>query len=209
MSTSLQRESCCCTPKSKIQKKKKKILQHCKSLIHQYEIQITKRACQLYSPQALVTWAPGTSLKPGSPGWTVVGLTELGEMCWPMSPAPWACMPAPLCTGPQSPDPGHPPAPTGCGVSGLGELRTGPWAPCLPVLGFPPPASFLGVAPPVVKAPQRVVLQKLGCVQGVGVRKAGGMGHKPWVFLPALCSLDSPGTGLSLRLWFPPEQGCA
>lgn len=154
MSTALQRESCCCTPKSKI-KKKKKILQHCKSLIHQYEIQITKRACQLYSPQALVTWAPGTSLKPGSPGWTVVGLTELGEMCWPMSPAPWACMPAPLCTGLQSPDPGHPTAPTGCGASGLGELRTGPWAPCLPVLGFPPPASFLGVAPPVVKAPPR------------------------------------------------------
>ena len=53
---------------------------------------------------------------------------------------------------------------------------------------------------------QRVVLQELGCVQGVGVRKAGGMGHKPWVFLPALCSLDSPGTGLSLRLWFPQSR---
>ena len=89
------------------------------------------------------------------PRWTVVGLTELGEMCWPMSPAPQACVPAPLCTSPQPPDPGGPPAPKGCGASGLEELWKGPWAPCLPVLGFPPPASFLGVAPPVVKAPSR------------------------------------------------------
>ena len=36
---------------------------------------------------------------------------------------------------------------------------------------------------------QRVVLQELGCVQGMGVRKAGGMGDKPWVFLPALSIL--------------------
>ena len=56
------------------------------------------------------------------PRWTVVGLTELGEMCWPMSPAPQACVPAPLCTSPQPPDPGGPPAPKGCGASGLEEL---------------------------------------------------------------------------------------
>ena len=32
---------------------------------HQYKVQITKRECRLYSPQALVTWADVTSLKPG------------------------------------------------------------------------------------------------------------------------------------------------
>ena len=41
MSTSMQRESCCCTSKTKI--KKSHILQHCKSPIHRYKIQITKR----------------------------------------------------------------------------------------------------------------------------------------------------------------------
>ena len=51
-------------PKTEI-KKKTHILKHCKSPIHQYETQITKRECRLYSPQASVTWAAGISLKPG------------------------------------------------------------------------------------------------------------------------------------------------
>ena len=54
MSTSMQRESCCCT---------KHTLWHYKSPNSQ--IQITKRECWLCSPQALVPWAAGTSLKPG------------------------------------------------------------------------------------------------------------------------------------------------
>ena len=54
-------ELCCCPPKTK----NKNTPQHCKSPIHQYKIQITKSECQLYSPQALVTWAAVTSLKPG------------------------------------------------------------------------------------------------------------------------------------------------
>ena len=44
---------------------KKQTLQHCKSSIHQYKIQITQRKCRLYSPQALVTGAAVTFLKPG------------------------------------------------------------------------------------------------------------------------------------------------
>ena len=54
-------ELCCCPPKTK----NKNTLQHCKPPTHQYKIQITKSECRLYSPQALVTWAAGTSLKPG------------------------------------------------------------------------------------------------------------------------------------------------
>ena len=42
-------------------------LQHCKSPIHQYKIQIIKEFL-FYSPQALVTWAAITSLKPGQAG---------------------------------------------------------------------------------------------------------------------------------------------
>ena len=54
-------ELCCCPPKTK----NKNTPQHGKSPIHQYKIQITKSECHLYSPQALVTWAAVTSLKPG------------------------------------------------------------------------------------------------------------------------------------------------
>ena len=43
----------------------KQTLQHCKSSIHQYKIQITQRKCRLYSPWALVTGAAVTSPKPG------------------------------------------------------------------------------------------------------------------------------------------------
>ena len=68
--------------------------------------------------------------------------------------------PVPLCTGPQPPDPGGsscsettPTAPKGRGASGLEELLKAPWAPRLQVMGFPPPASFLRVTPPTMKAP--------------------------------------------------------
>ena len=53
------------------------------------------------------------------------------------------------------------------------------WVSCLLVLGFPPPASFLRVIPPMDESTlPRVVLQQLGCVQGTGVRKEEGMGYK-------------------------------
>ena len=105
--------------------------------------------------------------------------------------------PAPLYTGPQPPDPSRsscsgttPTAPKGCGGSELEELWKAPWAPCLLVLGFPPPASFLRVIPPMDESTlPRVVLQQLGCVQGTGVRKEEGMGHKPWVFVLAHSTL--------------------
>ena len=67
----------------------------------------------------------------------------------------------------------------GCATSGLEELWKALWAPCLLVLEFPPPASFLRVAPPMdeITLP-RVVLQELGFVQVTGLRKEEGMGHK-------------------------------
>ena len=90
-------------------------------------------------------------------------------------------VPVPLCTHPQSPDPSRsscsettPPAPKGCGASALEELWKAPWVPCLLMVRFPPPASFLSVAAPVDESTfHRVVLQELGCVQETGVRKEG------------------------------------
>ena len=125
-----------------------------------------------------------------SQGWTVMGLTELGRMCQPMNPAPWtwrACSPlhqpttfrsgqillqwnCAYCTQKM------------CSLWAGRALKT-PWAPCLLVVGFPPPASFLRVAPPMDESTlPRVVLQELGFVQGTGVRKEEGMGQKPGVF---------------------------
>ena len=115
-------------------------------------------------------------------------------------------MPAPLYKGPQPPDAVkllllHPKDVEPLGWKSFEKT----WVPCLLVLGFPPPASFLRVTPPMDKSTlPRVVLQQLGCVQGTGVRKEEGMGHKPWVFLLALSTLtDNLGTGLSPRLWLP------
>ena len=56
-------ESCHCPPKTK--NKNKHPIQHCKSPIHQYKIQIIEGEYWLCSPQASVTWAAVTSLKPG------------------------------------------------------------------------------------------------------------------------------------------------
>ena len=118
--------------------------------------------------------------------------------------------PFPLCISPQPLDAGTsscsgttPTASKGCATSGLGELWKAPWAPCLLVLGFLPPASFLRVAPPMDESTlPRVVLQELGCVQGMRLgRKKNGT--------QALSSSsgtfhsDSPGTRLSPRLLFP------
>ena len=60
----------------------KHTLQHCKSPLYQYKIQITKRECWLYSLQALVTWAAVTSLKPGQawvPWMDCLGTEEGGK----------------------------------------------------------------------------------------------------------------------------------
>ena len=62
-------ELCCCPPKTK----NKNTLQHCKSPTYQYKIQITKSECHLYSPQASVTWAAVTSLKPGQAWFPRIG----------------------------------------------------------------------------------------------------------------------------------------
>ena len=110
---------------------------------------------------------------------------------WGVCASQWALPhgpgePVPLCCNPQPPDPGGfsctnttPTAPKGCGASGLEELWKAPWAQCLLVLGFPPSASFLRVTPPMDESTlPRVVLQELGFVQGTGVRKEEGMGHK-------------------------------
>ena len=87
--------------------------------------------------------------------------------------------PALLYTGPQPPDPSRsscsettPTELKGCGGSELEELWKAPWVPCLLVLGFPPPTSLLRVTPPMDESTlPRVALQKLGCVQGTGIRK--------------------------------------
>ena len=94
--------------------------------------------------------------------------------------------PLPLCISPQSPDAGTsscsettPTASKGCATSGLEELWKAQWAPCLLVLGFPPPASFLRVTPHMDESTlPRVLLQELGFVQVTGVRKEEGMGYK-------------------------------
>ena len=71
--------------------------------------------------------------------------------------------------------------------------------------GFPPPASFLRVAPPMDdNTRSRVVFQELGFVPGAKDKGEKVMRHKPWVFLQAHSTLiDNPGRGLSLRLWLP------
>ena len=145
----------------------------------------------------------------GSRGWTVMGLMELGRMYQPMSPAPWtwrACSPlhGPTTSRPRGSSCSEtmPTAPKGCGASGLKELWKSPWAPCLLVLGFQPPASFLGVSPPMDESTLYiVVLKDLGFVQGMGERRRNGtqaLGVSPGTF-----HSDNPGTGLSLRLWCP------
>ena len=117
-------------------------------------------------------------------------------------------MPVPLCTGPQPQDRGSscsetmPTAPKGYGASELKELWKSPWAPCLLVLGFQPPASFLGVSPPMDESTLYiVVLKELGFVQGKGEGRRNGtqaLGVSPVTF-----HSDNPGAGLSLRLWSP------
>ena len=81
-------------------------------------------------------WWPGLMSHPwslgslGSQGWTVMGLTELGRVCQPMSPAPWiwwACSPL------------HGPTTSRCSETGREELWKALWASFLLVVGFPPP----------------------------------------------------------------------
>ena len=122
--------------------------------------------------------------------------------------------PVPLCCNPQPPVPGGsscsettPPAPRGCAASGLEELWKAPWAPCLLVLGFPPSAFFLRVAPPMDESTlPRVVLQELGFVQGTGWRRNGtqALSASSGTF-----HSDNPGTGLYPRLWFLREKAMA
>ena len=64
---------------------------------HQYKVQITKGECRLYSPQALVTWADVTSLKPGQawfPRMACLGDDGTGEDVQGNEPCPMdlACL---------------------------------------------------------------------------------------------------------------------
>ena len=62
--------------------------------------------------------------------------------------------------------------PKDSGAAGPEELWKDPWAWCLLAIGFPPPSSFLRVAPPMDDSTlHRVVFQELGCVQGLRLRK--------------------------------------
>ena len=133
--------------------------------ILKFKINIKKNRKERKTKEQLILFASGlgdlgwvTSLGPeqaGSPGGTVLGLRALGGICQPMSPSrrwTWASC-SPLHESTISRSRGPPAAelnlfpPKDGGVSGLEELCKVPWAPCLLVAGFPPPASFLRVTP--------------------------------------------------------------
>ena len=157
-----------------------------KSPIHQYKIQITKSECQLCSPQALVAWAAVTSLKPGQAWFPRIdchGADGAGEGVPADEPCPMDLVSL------------FPSQPQDAGTSSCSEtmpllpkdVQPLGWKssekPCGPHVSwcwsFPPPASFLRVAPPMDESTlPRVVLQELGFVQVTGVRKEEGMGHK-------------------------------
>ena len=89
----------------------------------------------------------------------------------------------PSAPAPQPPDPGGsscsettPTAPKGPGASGLEELLKAPWAPRLQVMGFPPPASFLRVTPPMMKAPPQHGVAGIGMCPG----DRGKEGRRNW-----------------------------
>ena len=97
-------------------------------------------------------------------------------------------VPGPLCI-PQSPDPGglpysytKPRAPETMLRSGReGELSNVPGGPRLLGVGFPPPASFHGVAPPMDHSSViRAVSQALGFVCGLKSEGEEAMRHKPF-----------------------------
>ena len=192
MSTSMQRESCCCTSKTKI--KKSHILQHCKSPIYQYEIQITGRECRLYSPRALVPWA-AASLKPGQarfPGMDCHGAEGAGEDVPGNEPCPMdlACL---------LPSAGA----HNLQIQGVllqwnyayctqrtwglwaGRALKSPAGSMSPGGGVPTSSPFLGVTPPMDESTlHRVGLQELGFVQGMGRKKERdtGLGCFCWHF---------------------------
>ena len=151
-----------------------------------------KSECQLHSPQALVPWAAGTSLMPGQawfPGMDYHGADGAGEDVPANEPIDLPGVPAPLCRGPQPPDPGGPPA-VKLRLLHLKDVGPLGWkssrAPCLLVLGFPPPASFLGVAPPMDETTlHRVGVKATGICPGDGGRKnewVTGLGCFSWHF---------------------------
>lgn len=97
--------------------------------------------------QASATWPPprAGSLSGLGPAGGPSGLRAAGSGCQPMRPAPRAWAPAPLCPGPQPPDPGGSScaeataaAPEGCGGP-AGSAAGGPGRPpAAPPLGPPP-----------------------------------------------------------------------
>ena len=119
----------------------------------------TKKDCGLSSPQALGTWAGVTYLEPEQ-AWVprldcggAEGAAEGVQAMWPLPPSVDLDFLFPSAWGHTLQTQGDPPAakpslvpPEDGGVSGLEELCKVPWAKCLLLVGFPPPASFLGVA---------------------------------------------------------------
>ena len=158
--------------------------------MHQYRIQITNSECQLYSPQALVASAAVTSLKPVQawfPRMDCHGPDGAGEGMPANEPCPMDLASLfPSASAHSLQMQARPLAVKLClllpkDVQPLGWKSSE--KPCGPHVSwcwsFPPPASFLRVAPPMDESTlPRVVLQELGFVQVTGVRKEEGMGHK-------------------------------
>ena len=136
-----------------------------------------------------MTWAAGTSLKPGFPD----GLSW-GDRAGRDVPANEPCP-----TGLRACSPLHRPTTSRSRGSSCtqrmwslwaGRAMKSPLGSMSPSVGVPTSSLLPWGCPTYGESTlQRVVLQELGCVQGMGVRKAGGMGDKPWVFLPALSIL--------------------
>ena len=145
-------------------------------------------------PSGLVTWAAAISLKPRQAeclGWTVSGLREVGRMCQSMSPVPWTGVSSP----PHRPTASRswqfrcsrrsetiPTAPKGCGASGLEELWKAPWAPCVQVMGFPPPASFLRVTPLRGQLLLQSSVAIVEICRGIKAQREGRKETQPWVY---------------------------
>ena len=150
-----------------------------------------QKNCWLCSPRALGTWAGVTLLEPGA-GWVprrgCPGVEGAGEDMPANKP------PTPLDMDFLFPSAWvhnlqilwDPPAaelnlvlPKDGGVSGLEELCKVPRAPCLLVVGFPPPASFLRVTPLRGQVPLQSGVAIIGIAWGMKGKGEEVRRHKP------------------------------
>ena len=117
-----------------------------------------------------MTSAGATSVEPEQaavPELQCLGLRELENVHQPRSPR-GPGVPAELCPGPPTLKSSLQQA-KDAGACGLEELREVPWAPWLLGVGFPAPASFLSVSPPVDDSVLPQALWEPGCVRGYWV----------------------------------------